>query len=103
MTPYTRAMPAHKGNPQHITVLQPAPLKCVFTQTQHPRPSMPVRKSNSHPIAVVQLSPLKRLLKLQRINRTTVVVACIPDFAACIIDGRQGWTATVISFHIMII
>ena len=46
---------------------------------------------------------LKCVLKLQRINHTTVVVARIPDFAACIFDGRQGWTATVISFHIMII
>ena len=42
-------------------------------------------------------------LKLQCINRTTVVVLHIPDFAADIIDGEQDWTATVVSFDIMII
>ena len=47
--------------------------------------------------------PFQVSLKLQRIICTTVVVARIPDFAVCIFDGRQGWTATVISFRIMII
>ena len=65
--------------------------------------AVPARKSNLFPIAVLQPGPLRCVLKLQRINRTTVVVACIPDFASYIIDDGQGWTAAVISFDIMII
>ena len=36
-------------------------------------------------------------------NCTTVVVACIPDFVAYIIDGEQGWIAAFVLFDIMII
>ena len=50
---------------------------------------MPARKVNLHPIAMLHPGPLKRVLKLQRINRTTVVVARIPDDAAHITDGGQ--------------
>ena len=64
---------------------------------------MPTRKSNLHPIAMLQLAPLKCVLKLQRINCTTVVVSRIPNFAAYIIDGGQDWTAAVVLFDIMII
>ena len=38
------------------------------------------------------------VLKLQRVNCTTVVVTRIPDFAAYIID----WTATVVLFDMII-
>ena len=125
------AMPARKGN-LHPTALLPAPLKCVPTRRNSlyavpvrksnlhpiallPAPfkcvptrrnslyAVPVRKSNLHPIAVLQPASLKCVLKLPRINRTTVVVARIPDFAAYYIDGGQDWTTTVISFDIMII
>ena len=37
-------------------------------------------------------------LKLQCINRATVVVAHIPGFTAYVIDGGQGWTAAFVSF-----
>ena len=48
-------------------------------------PAMPAR--NLHPIAMLQSAPLKCGLKLQRINRATVVVARIPGFTAYVI----GW------------
>ena len=48
-------------------------------------------------------SLLKCVLKLQRINRTIVVVARIPDFAAYITDGGQDWAAAVVSVDIIII
>ena len=56
-------------------------------------------------IAMLQPAPLKYVRNLQRINRTPVVVARIsPDFAAHIyLWWWQDWTATVISFDIMII
>ena len=63
---------------------------------------MPARKSNLHPIAVLQPAPLKWVLKLQRINRTIVVVARIPDFAAYITDGGEDWAAAVVSVDIII-
>ena len=65
--------------------------------------TMPAHKGNLHHIAVLQPAPLMHVLKLLHINRTTVVVARIPDIAAYIIDGRQSWTAVVVSFDIMII
>ena len=86
-----------------LAVLQLAPLKSVSTHTRHPMPAMPAHKGNLHHIAVLQLAPLMRVLKLQRINSTTVVVSRNPDFAVYIIDGRQGWTAAVVSCDIMII
>ena len=64
---------------------------------------MPARKVNLHPIAMLHLGPLQRVLKLQRINCTTVVATSIPDDAANITDGGQDWTATVVSYDIMII
>ena len=66
-------------------------------------PTLPEHKSNLHHIAVLRPAPLMSVLKLQRINRTTVVVDCIPDCAAYIIDGRQDFTAAVVSCDIMII
>ena len=71
--------------------------------TRHPMPAMPACKSNLRSIAVLQPVPLKCVLKLQRIKCTTVVAARIPDFAAYIIDGGQGWPAAVVSFNITII
>ena len=88
------AMPAHKSNCT-LAVLQLAPLKSVSTQPAH--------RGNLHHIAVLQPAPLMCVLKLQRINRTTVVVACIPDFAEFIIDCRQGWTTAIVLCSIMII
>ena len=60
-----------------------------------PAGAMPARKGSLHTIAMLQPVPLKCVLKLQRINRTTVVVARIPNFAVYITDGGQEWTATV--------
>ena len=59
--------------------------------------------SNLHPIAVLQPAPLKCVMKVQRINRTIVVVTRIPDFTLYVIDGGQDCTFTVVSFNIMII
>ena len=59
-----------------------------------PAGAMAAHKGNLHPIAVFQPGPLKCVLKLQHINRRTVVVARIPNFAVYIIDGGQEWTAT---------
>ena len=73
------AMPAHKSICT-LAVLQLAHLKSVSTHTRHPMPAMPAHKGNLHHIAVLQLAPLMRVLKLQRINSTTVVVPRIPDF-----------------------
>ena len=97
------AMPTCKSNLHPIAVLQPPPLKCVSTQARYPMSAMPARKRNLYPIAVLQTATLKCVLKLQRINRTTVVVARIPDSAAHIIDGGEGWPTAVVSFDIMLI
>ena len=45
--------PARKDNLHRIDLLQPALLKCVFAQTQHPMPCTPACKSNLHPIASI--------------------------------------------------
>ena len=71
-------MPAHKSICT-LAVLQPASLKSVSTQTWHPMPAMPARKGILHNIAMLQPAPFMCVLKLQRINWTTVVVARIPD------------------------
>ena len=42
--------------------------------------AVPARKSKLHPIAVLQPAPLKWVLKLQRINRTTVVSRSYSQF-----------------------
>ena len=41
-------------------------------------------------------------LTLQRINRATAVVACLPNFAAYINDDGQGGTAAFVSLDIML-
>ena len=49
------------------------------------------------------ISPsLLTCLTLQRINRATAVVACLPDFVAYINDDGQGGTAAFVSLDIML-
>ena len=82
--PAMPAMPAHKSN-RTLAVLQLAPLKSVSTHTRHPMPAMPACiKGILHHITRLQPTPLMCVLKLQRINCTTVVVTHILDFAVYI-------------------
>ena len=62
-----------------------------------------LRASNLHSIAVLQPATLESVLKVERINLTTVVVVRIPDCAAYISVAGQVWTAAVVSVDIMII
>ena len=91
------AMSVHKTNCT-LATFQLAHLKSVSTLTQHPMPAMLAHKGNLHHIAVLQPAPLMCVPKLQPINRTTVVLARIPYFAAYIIG--QGWTAAAVSCDI---
>ena len=58
-------------------------------------------KSNLHPTAVLQPATAKCVLKLQRQPYCNCSSACIPVFAACIIDSGQGWTGAFVSFGML--
>ena len=58
--------------------------------------------NNSAVVAVLQPLFTDFLLSLQRINRATAVVACLPNFAAYINDDGQVWTAAFVSLDIML-
>ena len=58
------------------------------------------RCNNSAVVATLQ-PLLLTCLTLQRINRATAVVDCLPDFAAYINDDGQGGTAAFASLDIM--
>ena len=88
------ATPVRKGNLRRIDLPQPAPLKCVFAQSQHPMPCTPARKGNLHPIA--SISPFEVYPETAAHDKPYNFVTCIPNFAAYIIDGGQGWTAAVV-------
>ena len=94
-------MPVRKGDLLPIAIVQPAPLKCVPTSAR-----LPIRRACAleqfAPYCCASASLFECVLKLQRVNCTTVVVTRIPDFAAYIIDGGQDWTATVVLFDMVI-
>ena len=59
--------------------------------------TVPAHKSNVNPIA----SHFEVRPETAAHNRTTVVVAHIPDFTAYIIGGGQGWTAAFVLFNVI--
>ena len=85
-------MPAthvRKGNLHRIDLPQPAPLKCVFAQTQHPCPVC----LHARVICTLLLpsAPLKCILKLQRmINRTTLSLVFPISQRILLMVGKVG-------------
>ena len=69
------AMPAHKDNLHPIALLQPAPLKCVPTPARLSIHCACVQEQFAL-FCRASASALKCVLKLQRINQTTVVYSC---------------------------
>ena len=67
-------------------------------------PAIPTCKSNVHPITVLQpVFEVWHETAEHNVKRIAVVVACLPDFAAYVIGGGQGWTAAFVLLDVVII